>query len=77
MDALNLHQHPHGIFNHVLNALQKEHCLASIDDDFSIERFSACAGTSVGAVRASFGMATSEEDVRRALEVLASFRSVI
>ena len=48
-------------------------CLRRIHDDFSIERFSECAGTNVGAVRASFGMATSEEDVRRALDVIASF----
>lgn len=47
-------------------------CLAEVDDAFSFERFSACAGTPIGAVRASFGMATSDEDVHRALDVIAS-----
>lgn len=49
-------------------------CLDDLGDAFSAERFSACAGRPVGAVRASFGMATSEEDVHRALEVIASYR---
>lgn len=60
-----------------LDTTQLASCLASLDDDFSIERFSACAGMSLGAVRASFGMATSEKDVYRALAVLATFRSLI
>ena len=46
-------------------------CLEAIDADFSVERFSACTGTPVGAVRASFGLATNEDDLRRAVEVLA------
>ncbi len=47
-------------------------CLDDLGDEFSIERFSACTGRPVGAVRASFGMATSEEDVGRALDVVAA-----
>lgn len=48
-------------------------CLDGLGDDFSVERFASCTHKAVGAVRASFGMATNEEDVRRALDVLASF----
>ncbi|HEV7242647.1 MAG TPA: aminotransferase class V-fold PLP-dependent enzyme [Thermoanaerobaculia bacterium] len=49
-------------------------CLDDLGEDFSVERFSACTESAVGAVRASFGMATSEDDVRRALDVIASFQ---
>jgi selenocysteine lyase/cysteine desulfurase len=47
-------------------------CLDGLADGFTIERFAGCTNTAVGAVRASVGMATSEEDVRRALDVIAS-----
>ena len=42
---------------------------------FTIERFATCMGreTAVGAVRASVGMATNDEDVRRAIEVVRGF----
>ncbi|HVE70349.1 MAG TPA: aminotransferase class V-fold PLP-dependent enzyme [Thermoanaerobaculia bacterium] len=50
-------------------------CFEKLGDDFSIERFADCAGTAVGAVRASIGMANNEEDVRRLLEVVHSTRS--
>jgi selenocysteine lyase/cysteine desulfurase len=50
-------------------------CLDDLGADFSVERFSACTNTAVGAVRASFGMATNESDVRRALDVIAAFQS--
>ncbi|HEX6099462.1 MAG TPA: aminotransferase class V-fold PLP-dependent enzyme [Thermoanaerobaculia bacterium] len=46
-------------------------CLDGLAGDFTIERFAGCTNTAVGAVRASFGMATNEDDVRRALAVLA------
>ena len=42
-------------------------------DDFTIERFAACSGKTVGAVRVSIGLANNEEDIRRALAVVASF----
>ncbi len=48
-------------------------CLDDLGDDFSIERFAACTNKPVGAVRASFGMATNEEDVLRAIDVLRGF----
>lgn len=48
-------------------------CLDDLGDEFSVERFASCTRKAVGAVRASFGMATNEEDVHRALDVLASF----
>ena len=50
-------------------------CLRVLDRDFSIEAFARCLGarTPVGAVRASVGLATNEEDVRRLLDVVARF----
>lgn len=48
-------------------------CLAGLGDDFTPERFAACAGTAVGAVRASVGLANVSEDVRRLVQVVASF----
>ena len=42
-------------------------------DDFTIERFAKCSGKTVGAVRVSVGLANNEDDIRRALEVVASF----
>ena len=47
------------------------HCLASLADTFTPERFAACLGSPVGALRASFGLATNEHDLERALEFLA------
>jgi selenocysteine lyase/cysteine desulfurase len=48
-------------------------CLTTMGPAFTPARFSACAGTTVGAVRASVGLANVAEDVRRALDVVASF----
>jgi selenocysteine lyase/cysteine desulfurase len=48
-------------------------CLAELDLAFSPERFAACSGGAVGAVRVSFGMATNDDDVARAVAVLASY----
>ena len=44
---------------------------------FTIARFASCLGPDVpvGAVRASFGLATNVTDVRRAMAVIASFGS--
>lgn len=52
-------------------------CLESLREDFTIERFGECLGSdvAVGAVRASLGIASDAEDVRRALEVVASFEA--
>jgi selenocysteine lyase/cysteine desulfurase len=52
-------------------------CLDHLGPEFSIERFADCTARPVGAVRASFGMATSEEDVQRALAVLAKLWAVV
>ena len=49
-------------------------CLEQLGADFTPERFSTCSKAAVGAVRASLGLANNAEDVRRALELVASFR---
>ena len=48
-------------------------CLDALGDGFSVERFAACTGGTVGAVRISLGLANNAADVRRVVEVLASF----
>jgi selenocysteine lyase/cysteine desulfurase len=54
---------------------RSRHCLEAVSQDFSIERFGDCLGgdIEVGAVRASLGIASNEEDVRRAVGVVGSF----
>ncbi|MBV8516818.1 MAG: aminotransferase class V-fold PLP-dependent enzyme [Acidobacteria bacterium] len=47
-------------------------CLETLGADFTPQRLAACAGTVVGAVRASLGLANNEADVARALDVIAS-----
>jgi selenocysteine lyase/cysteine desulfurase len=49
-------------------------CLAELGTNFTPERFAECSNTAVGAVRASIGLANNSEDIRRAVEVVASFR---
>ena len=60
-----------------LGASRVNACLRALGDDFTPERFADCAGTAVGAVRASLGLANNDDDVRRALEVVASFGTTI
>lgn len=48
-------------------------CLEESGDAFTPERLAACTGRSVGAVRASIGLANNERDINRAIEVIASF----
>jgi selenocysteine lyase/cysteine desulfurase len=48
-------------------------CLANLGTDFTPERFADCTNTAVGAVRASIGLANNADDVRRAIDVVASF----
>lgn len=48
-------------------------CLEESGAAFTPERLAGCTGRSVGAVRASVGLANNEPDIRRALEVIASF----
>jgi selenocysteine lyase/cysteine desulfurase len=50
-----------------------ERCLGSLGVDFTAARFAECAGTAIGAVRASLGLANNERDVHRALDIVASF----
>ena len=52
-------------------------CLDALDGDFSIPALQRCMGrgTAVGALRVSVGMATVFRDIRRALDVVASFAS--
>jgi selenocysteine lyase/cysteine desulfurase len=49
-------------------------CLANLGADFTPERFAECSNTAVGAVRASIGLANNADDIRRAVDVVASFR---
>jgi len=49
-------------------------CLANLGNDFTPERFAECTNTAVGAVRASIGLANNSDDIRRAIDVVASFR---
>ncbi len=49
-------------------------CLAELGAEFTPERFAACGKTAVGAVRASFGLANNRQDIRRGIDVVASFR---
>jgi selenocysteine lyase/cysteine desulfurase len=50
-------------------------CFSQLGDDFSVQRFAACAKRSVGAVRVSFGMANNEEDVMRVAHMLSRIAS--
>ncbi|HEY6137095.1 MAG TPA: aminotransferase class V-fold PLP-dependent enzyme [Thermoanaerobaculia bacterium] len=45
-------------------------CLDILGDDFSVQRFAACTGHAVGAVRVSFGIANNEADVARVADFL-------
>ncbi|HEY3884825.1 MAG TPA: hypothetical protein VGL62_06445, partial [Vicinamibacterales bacterium] len=51
------------------------HCLDAVEDAFSVPRLRQCAGPdiAVGAMRASLGMATNRDDIRRAADVIATF----
>jgi selenocysteine lyase/cysteine desulfurase len=50
-------------------------CMTRLAEQFTVERFASCMGSDVvvGAVRASFGVASNAEDVNRLLRVVASF----
>jgi selenocysteine lyase/cysteine desulfurase len=56
-----------------LNAREVRDCLHQLGNDFTAERFSACAGRPIGAVRISVGLANNQRDIERAMETLASF----
>jgi selenocysteine lyase/cysteine desulfurase len=48
-------------------------CLVRLDGEFTPQRLSTCAGTEVGAIRASVGLANNDDDVARLLELLDGF----
>jgi selenocysteine lyase/cysteine desulfurase len=58
------------------DAAETARCLAAVADDFSVERFASCLGdfSTVGALRASFGIPTNARDVSRGIELVESFR---
>jgi len=47
-----------------------ERCLDSLGETFTVQRFAECAGRTVGAVRASFGIANNDDDVARVVAFL-------
>ena len=48
-------------------------CLRELDGDFTPQRFSACTGTEVGAIRASVGLANNSADIERLIGLLERF----
>lgn len=58
-----------------LDPLRIAACLANLGADFTPQAFADCTNTAVGAVRASIGLANNADDIRRAVEVVASFAS--
>ncbi len=57
-----------------LDPNQTAACFDQLAAGFTPERFAECSGGTVGAVRASVGLANNADDVRRAVSVIASFR---
>jgi selenocysteine lyase/cysteine desulfurase len=53
--------------------LDPAECLDTLGDAFTIERFAACIGRDVGAIRVSPGLASNEADIARMIEVVAQF----
>jgi len=45
-------------------------CLDALGDGFTVQRFAACTGRAVGAVRVSFGIANDDGDVARVIDFL-------
>jgi selenocysteine lyase/cysteine desulfurase len=52
---------------------RQKQCLVRLDGEFTPQRLSTCAGTEVGAIRASVGLANNDDDVARLLELLDGF----
>jgi selenocysteine lyase/cysteine desulfurase len=48
-------------------------CLRELGDGFTTQRYSACAGAEVGAIRASVGLANDDADIARLVELVARF----
>jgi selenocysteine lyase/cysteine desulfurase len=49
-------------------------CLDTLGHDFTVQRFAACTGRTVGAVRVSFGIANNEKDVARVVDLVERCR---
>ena len=49
-----------------------EGCFDRLGEDFSVPRFAECTGKTVGAVRASFGIANNDRDVERVIDFVRS-----
>lgn len=58
-----------------LEPTRMAHCYDSTQDRFTLPRLQQCVGAehSIGAVRASIGMANNLDDIRRAADVIATF----
>jgi selenocysteine lyase/cysteine desulfurase len=57
-----------------LDAARVAGCFETLGAGFTPERFAECSGAAVGAVRASIGLSNNADDIRRAIDVVASFR---
>jgi selenocysteine lyase/cysteine desulfurase len=49
-------------------------CFDAAGDSFTIEKLADCVGKAVGAVRVSIGLANNAEDIRKAVELVTTFR---
>jgi selenocysteine lyase/cysteine desulfurase len=60
-----------------LDSVATADCLTRLGADFTPERLKTCLGpnATVGAVRASIGLANNANDIARAIDVIARFRS--
>ena len=58
-----------------LDRASMERCFEAAGDSFTVDRFAACVESAVGAVRVSIGLANNVDDIRKAVDVIASFRS--
>lgn len=56
-----------------LDARRIAACLGAVGEGFTVERFASCLDAAVGAVRVSVGLANNDDDLRRAIAVIASF----
>ncbi len=57
-----------------LDAKKMAGCFDTIGSAFTLDRFASCVDSAVGAMRVSVGMANNADDIRRAVEVIGSFR---
>jgi len=60
-----------------LDRSQLETCFSALGEELTPARLAECTGVSVGAVRASAGLANNERDVLRALDLIASLEACL